>query len=242
MSVQRTVNVTNSSSSAVTGNPSSYVNVTTGSLQRTLPANLSGTGNNYLFPIGEGSVYKAINLIDVNTGGTGPMLSASVSPTGALTGDNITVSIIRPRYWSLINTNGGNFTSASVELFDENLDETSVVCISSASAGTYSAIGGIAGGASITSPSVLNPGPYFAIGTLDYSVFYSYRSGNWHDPYTWTSDPSGTLQIGNVIPGNGDKVIILTDRTVTMAQNVTESGLYVTVELRGFPGSVDLPI
>jgi hypothetical protein len=229
-----TVNVTNSSSSAVSGNPSSFVNVTTGSLQRTLPANLSGTGNNYLFPIGEGNVYKAINLIDVITGGTGPVLSASVRPTGALTGDNITVSIIRPRYWSLMNTNGGNLTSAAIELFEENIDETSTVCVSPAAAGVYSAIGGVPSVASITTPSVLNPGPYFAIGTLDYSIFYSYRSGNWHDPYTWTSDPSGTLQIGNQIPGNSDQVVILTDRTVTMTQNVAESGLSVTVRPGAF--------
>ncbi|MCK7542398.1 MAG: hypothetical protein MZV63_71760 [Marinilabiliales bacterium] len=53
-----TVNVTSSSSSAVTGNQSSFLNVTTGWLQRTLPANLSGTGNNFLFPIGEGGVMQ----------------------------------------------------------------------------------------------------------------------------------------------------------------------------------------
>lgn len=229
-----TVNVTNNASSAVTGNASSFVNVTTGYLQRTLPANLSGTGNNYLFPIGEGDVYKGMKLIDVTTGSTGPELRASVSPSGALNGDNITVSIIRPRYWSLLNSNGGNFTSAAIELFDTGLNSATTICISPAVAGDYSAIGGVPGASSITSSVISSPGPYFAIGLLDYDVFYSYRSGNWHDPGTWTSDPSGTLQIGNQIPGEGAFVVILTDRTVTLNQDVTEAGLDLTISSGGF--------
>ena len=226
--------VTNSSASAVTGSETSFVNVTTGSLQRTLPSGLSGTGNNYLFPIGEGGVYKAINIIDVNTGPTGPVLRASVTPAGAVNGDDNTISEVLPRCWSLLNTNGGNFTRAAIELYEDGLDNTLTIAMAPAPAGEYSAIGGTPGSSSIISPSVLNPGPYFAIGVLDYDVFYSYRSGDWHDPFTWTSDPSGTLQIGNQIPNNGARVIILTDRTVTMAQNVTETDLSVTIS----PGAV----
>ncbi len=229
-----TVNITNSSSSAVTGNQSSFLNVTTGWLQRTLPANLSGTGNNFLFPIGEGGVCKSINLIDVNTGATGPVLRASVSPTGALDGDDITVSVIRPRYWSLLNTNGGNLTSAAIELFENGLNSASTICVAPAAAGVYSAIGGLPGASSITSSPVTTPGPYFAIGLLDYDVFYSYRTGLWHDPGTWTSDPSGTLQIGNQIPGQGAFVVILTDRTVTLNQDVAETGLDITISSGGF--------
>ncbi len=229
-----TVNVTNSSSSAVTGNSSSFLNVTSGWLQRSIPPNLTGAGNNFLFPIGEGGVYKGMNLIDLTTGSTGPVLRASVSPSGALNGDNITVSVIRPRYWSLLNTNSGNFTSSAIELFDTGLNSAATICISPAVAGDYSAIGGVTGASSITSSVVPSPGPYFAIGLLDYDVFYSYRSGSWHDPGTWTSDPSGTLQIGNQIPGDGAFVVILTDRTVTLNQDVAETGLDVTISSGGF--------
>ncbi len=228
------IEVTNSSASAVSGSAESFVNVTTGGLQRSLPASLSGTGNNFLFPIGEGGAYKAISLLDVNTGATGPVLSASVSPNGALNGDNISVGEIQPRYWSLFNINSGNFTRAAIELFDNGLDITRTICMAPAPAGIYSAIGGIPGMNSIISPSILNPGPYFAIGILDYDVFYSYKSGDWHDPYTWTSDPSGTLQIGNQVPGDEAMVTILTDRTVTMTENVTEPGLLVTL----MPGAI----
>ncbi len=229
-----TVSVTNNSSAAVTGSSSSFVNVTSGSFIRTLPANLSGTGNNYLFPIGEGGNYKAINLIDVNTGATGPVLSASVSPTGALTADNVTVSIIQPRYWSLLNLNGGDFAGASVELYESGLNISKTVCTAPAPSGDYSAVGGVPGANSIISPPLLNPGPYFAIGVLEYDIFYSYKSGDWHATDTWTSDPSGTLQIGNQLPGEGAMVVILTDRTVTLSQDVTETGLAVTLSAGAF--------
>lgn len=224
-----TVAVTNTAVSSVTGSENSFIDVTTGGLQRTLPSGLSGTGTGYLFPIGEGGTYRAINLIDVNTGATGPVLKASVSPTGAVNGDNSTISSVDPGYWSLLNINGGNFTRATIELFEGGLDDTKTIGTAPAPAGNYSTIGGTPGVNSIVSQSVTNPGQYFAIGTLNYDVFYSYRSGNWNDPFTWTSDPSGTLQIGNQVPGANAIVVILTDRTVTLTQNVAESGLAVTL-------------
>jgi hypothetical protein len=226
--------VTNSSPSAITSSETSFVNLSGGALQRTLPSGLTGTGNNFLFPIGEGGTYKAINLIDVNTGTTGPVLRASVNPSGAESGDNSTISSVDPRYWSLMNTNSGNFTRAAIELFEGGLDLTRTIGMAPAPAGNYSAIGGIPGVSSIVSPVITNPGRYYAIGVLNYEVFYSYRSGDWHDPYTWTSDPSGTLQIGNQIPGNGSEVVILTDRTVTLTQNVSETGLLLTVASGAF--------
>jgi hypothetical protein len=224
-----TISVTNTSASAVTGSESSFINVTSGGLQRTLPAGLAGTGSNYLFPIGESGTYKAINLVDVNTGATGPVLKASVSPTGALNGDNTTIISVDPAYWTLQNINGGNFTRARIELYEGGLDASKTIGMASAPAGNYSTIGGTPGGNSIISQSVLNPGPYFAIGTLRYDTFYSYMSGNWNDPFTWTSDPSGTLQVGNQVPGDASRIVILTDRTVTLTQNVTQSGLSVTI-------------
>ena len=79
----------------------SFINITSGAIERTLTANLVGTGNNYMFPIGEGGVFKGLNLRDVNTGVTGPVLRASVSATGALTGDGTTIGPVDPRSWFL---------------------------------------------------------------------------------------------------------------------------------------------
>ena len=229
-----TLNISNNSSAAIVFTAGSFVNVTSGSLQRTIAANLSGTGNNYLFPIGEGNNYKAINLIDVNTGTTGPVLNASVNASGAVNGDNTSIGPVDPRYWSLINTNGGNFLSASIELYETGLNATKAIGMSTAVSGIYSSIGGTSGASSIVSYSTLNPAAYFCIGTKIISTFYSYQTGSWNTPETWTSDPSGTLQIGSSIPGNEAIVVILSDRTVTLPGNITSSGLDITINQGGF--------
>ena len=229
-----TLRVSNTNpSSAIVWTSGSFMNVTTGSLERVLAPNLSGTGNDYLFPVGEGDVFKGINLRDVNTGSTGPILKASVSPTGAMTGDGITIGAVDPRHWSLINTNSGNFTSAIIELYESGLDATKIIGMSAAVSGNYAGIGGSIGPSSIVSPVVFNPGPYFCIGTL-LNTYYSYQTGDWNIPETWTSDPSGTLQTGTTVPGTNDKVIILTGRTVSLSDDITISGLDISIDEGGF--------
>ena len=205
-----------------------------GTVERTLTANLVGAGNNYLFPIGDGGVFKGLNLRDVNTGATGPVLSASVSAAGALTGDGTTIGTVDPRYWSLINLNSGNLTSAKVELYESGLDFSKTIGMSAAVPGNYSAIGGSSNTSSIISPTVLNPGPYFAIGAGIQDTYYSYQTGSWNNATTWTSDPSGTLQIGATIPGDNDKVVILTGRTVSLPADITTLTLDVTIDAGGF--------
>lgn len=64
-------------------------------------------------------------------------------------------------------------------------------------------------------------------------IFYSYQSGDWSTYTTWTLDPSGTLQIGNEVPGNTDKVIILSDRTVTLSGNINTTDIDLTIEHGG---------
>ena len=230
-----TLKITNTNpATAVVWTPGSFVNVTTGTVERTLTANLVGTGNNYLFPIGEGGVFKGINLRDVNTGSTGPVLSASVSSTGALTGDGTTIGPVDPRSWSLVNLNSGNLTNAKVELYESGLDFSKTIGMSSAVAGNYSAIGGASNTSSIISPTVLNPGPYFCIGTSILDIYYSYQTGDWNTPTTWTSDPSGTLQFGTTIPGDNDKVIILSGRTVSLPADIATLTLDIKIDAGGF--------
>jgi hypothetical protein len=230
-----TLKITNTNpATAIVWTLGSFVNITTGSLERTLTANLVGNGNNYLFPIGDGGAFKGINLRDVNTGVTGPVLRATVSATGALTGDGTTIGPVDPRYWSLINLNSGNLISAKVELYESGLDFSKTIGMSSAVAGNYIAIGGSSNTSSIISPTVLNPGPYFCIGASIQDTYYSYQTGSWNNATTWTSDPSGTLQIGTTIPGDNDKVVILTGRTVSLPADVTTLTLDVTIDAGGF--------
>ena len=225
--------------SGLVWSPGAFVNVTTGGIERTLTSNLVGSGNNYSFPVGEGGILKAINLIDVNTGSTGPVLKASVSASGALTGDGISMGVVDPRYWSLINLNGGNLTSAKVELFENGLNFSKTIGMSLAVAGNYAAIGGSSISSSVISPSVLNPGPYFCIGTVLSDYYYSFQPGDWNSPLTWTSDPSGTQQVGNTVPGINDMVVILTGRTVSLSTDISTSGLDITIEAGGFLDQAD---
>jgi hypothetical protein len=47
-------------------------------------------------------------------------------------------------------------------------------------------------------------------------TLYSYRSGDWHDPDTWTTDPSGALRVNPQVPGPDADVILLNGRVVTV--------------------------
>lgn len=46
------------------------------------------------------------------------------------------------------------------------------------------------------------------------TTYYSYQSGNWNSPSTWTTDPSGSLSENPGVPGAVDRVVILNGRTV----------------------------
>ncbi|MCB2220634.1 MAG: T9SS type A sorting domain-containing protein [Bacteroidetes bacterium] len=63
---------------------------------------------------------------------------------------------------------------------------------------------------------------------------YSYQTGNWDDPTTWTSDPSGNLQIGTAIPVDYNKVIILSGRTVYLQGDVNAQSLQIIINAGSF--------
>lgn len=47
--------------------------------------------------------------------------------------------------------------------------------------------------------------------------YYSYQSGDWGDPFIWTTDPSGTTLVGSATPGAADDIFILNGRNITTA-------------------------
>ena len=71
------------------------------------------------------------------------------------------------------------------------------------------------------------------VGTLPSTAYYSYQTGNWNQASTWTPDPGGTTGPGTTVPGNNDKVVILSGRTVTLTANVAEQNLDVTINNGG---------
>jgi len=60
-------------------------------------------------------------------------------------------------------------------------------------------------------------------------IYYSYQSGNWDQPNTWTFDPGGSTGPVATIPGNTDIVVILAGRTVTLSANVTTTNHDITI-------------
>ncbi|NJO87673.1 MAG: T9SS type A sorting domain-containing protein, partial [Chloroflexia bacterium] len=201
-----------------------------GLLQRAFPSSTSGSST-YLFPIGEGGNYKLLELIDVTTG-VSPSATVSVSATGATNPDPSIDPLLSERNWYVNST---NLTSAFVRITEDGMTAANTMGISTAAqSGAYTSAGGV-GTATITSSSAVTTFPaWFAIGSSNIKTYYSYQDGDWSNPDTWTLDPSGTVKVGNTIPADGDDVIILSGRTVTLDADVTTTNLDITIDAAGF--------
>lgn len=65
------------------------------------------------------------------------------------------------------------------------------------------------------------------------TTLYTYKSGTWNDLDTWTTDPGGTTLVGSEIPKNGDNVVILMSRTVTLTSNIDTANLDIKINSGG---------
>jgi hypothetical protein len=82
--------------------------------------------------------------------------------------------------------------------------------------------------------TITGTNPFNGWWTMGYRTYYSYQTGNWSDAATWTSDPSGTLQVGTTVPGVNDYVVILSGRTVSMSANIASTNIDLTINDGGF--------
>jgi hypothetical protein len=88
----------------------------------------------------------------------------------------------------------------------------------------YSAIGSLAA-AELNSGPIPPPPPV---------TLYTYQSGAWDNIDVWTTDPGGTTLVGSKIPSDGDAIVVLPSRTLTLRHgNVTNSGLNITIQESG---------
>jgi hypothetical protein len=190
----------------------------------TLLANIAADGTTYLYPVGETGNYRPLELVNIRTGATTPVVRVTLSGTGASTCDETTITSIAARNW-YVQTTSGNFTSAFVRLTESGLLQTRVIGSSSAQSGNYASIGGANIGASIiTSQTVLGTSlpTYFAIGTSLVMGLYSYQSGNWDNTTSWTTDASGNTRVNSRVPGVMDNVTILNGRTISISANTKQ--------------------
>jgi hypothetical protein len=195
-----------------------------------------------IYPVGTGSYYTPfeVTALSATVSGTGSISVRAIAETAPGPPSSAATDLMK--YWS-ISTSNISITSADIRLTYINPEEvgpggdqsTYVPFLYSnglwTQPGQYSAAG-------------INPMTITVLSDIDgqwtarteqvFSYYYSYQTGNWHDPETWTRDPSGTLQTGTDIPGDGAVVIILTDREVTLTEDVSETDLVVTVSPGAF--------
>ncbi len=211
-----------STSSIIGASASSYIN---GPLALTLAAGVAADGTSYTFPVGDPGNFRPLALVNVRTAaGSSPVVKVTEIPTGALTGDS-TITSVAPRNWH-VETSGGTLASATIQLAENGLIPTNAIAQSTMQSGNYASIGGTNIGATITSVQAASSFPvYFAIGISSVMGLYSYQSGNWDDPNTWTTDPSGRTWTNARVPSmsGADRVTILNGRTISISANAKKT-------------------
>jgi hypothetical protein len=65
-----------------------------------------------------------------------------------------------------------------------------------------------------TTATTFLTGQWTSLDPATRTTLYSYQSGDWADPNTWTIDPSGSTLLNPIVPSAGDQVIILPGRNV----------------------------
>lgn len=221
------------------GNANSYIE---GSLQRKLESSISSDGTNYSFPVGENGNYRPLDFVDIWTSATEPIVKVAVSTNGTPVAGSGMTDPIGPRNWytELIS---GDYIISNIQLTEDGLSFQNTIGQSANQSGIYDAIGSPSLGGTIVSSDRVTYSAgtsvnYYAIGVSLIRTWYSYQTGNWNETSTWTLDPSGTLQIGTATPGNGDFVVILPGRTVSLTSDKTAI-LDITIQEGGFLNMAD---
>jgi len=139
------------------------------------------------------------------------------------------------RYWDVTASDGYSITAADVNFAYSPLD----VIGDETKYNVYHWDGSafsIPQGSSISSSTMIVPnaqpliGQWTAFDLLTVrETLYSYKSGDWNDPDTWTTDPSGQLLEGNRVPENSDNVFILQGRNVYLTNNLNTKGLIINI-------------
>ena len=205
--------VTNTSSAAVTGSATSYVN---GPLQWSL-----ANGSSYLFPVGDFTNYRPFELNSITC--ASPVVRVIMSSSGASTVD-ATLSSVAARNWyaQLIS---GSFTSATVRIAESGLVSTSLVASSSAQAGQYTTQGGNSIDTTISSNAgiSLTGSTYFAIGAVPPNIVLS-------DNGTQVTAANVAGGTSNLVLHRSTLAVSLVSATLT-GMTCTTAGTYISADI-----------
>lgn len=190
-------------------------------------------GLSIVYPVGSAGYYTPMDLsngITANYSGTG---SVSVSAVAGSQGTGLL-----QKYWEVNTQNITSITDVN-PLFEYDLAE--------ADATQMNYVPWYNSGATWENPP--NPtgqgiNPFGSTSTTELAgkwtagdkepripdIYYSYQSGDWDNPDTWTFDPGGTTLTPTEIPNENDKVVILNGRTVSLTSDVDTAELDITVK------------
>ncbi len=195
----------------------------------------------FLFPIGTTTNgYSPLDMTAASGAAvnTAPTLNSTLS-VKAITSPDETGKLKRTFRMTVAgNAAATTFTGARFNYFNpgdvsglEPIASYTTLWYQRESTGIWTAISGTAPGATFfTGPTVIpqplsNDTYYFTIGTPGAygQTWYSYQSGNWNDPLSWTTDGSlFPLYVNPApakVPGAGDNVVITSGKTITMNIN-----------------------
>lgn len=170
----------------------------------------SSTDFQMVYPVGTGSVYSPMNITYFASTGSG---SVSVRVAGENAPHANPTDL--QRHW----------VTSTQDLTDIAANTTFTFVADDVLGNDYEAKfwavnewldvpGGTVGATSFSAVGVSNlSGTWTAREPI--RTYYSYQSGPWTTPATWTTDPSGTLSVSPGVPGTDDRVVILNGRTVT---------------------------
>ncbi|MFN8207170.1 MAG: hypothetical protein U0T82_07150 [Bacteroidales bacterium] len=175
-----------------------------------------------IYPVGSGGYYSPVTL------------NAVAPPAGTLSMRAVPTAL-NPSYinkfWDIVSS---VVRTSATAIFQYAAGESN----GASQSVSYSANGGVTWqnppstgtvGFGVNSFTITGTNPFAGWWTMGYKTFYSYQTGDWNTPTTWTTDPSGTLQIGSTIPGYNDKVVILTGRTVSLSSDISTDNLDITI-------------
>ncbi|MFO7657522.1 MAG: hypothetical protein R6W78_10675, partial [Bacteroidales bacterium] len=160
-----------------------------------------------VFPIGSGGYYSPVNISAIS--GTTGTISIKAVTTGAMASNYIT------RYWDIIASTGPKTITATFMYNPAEAIFPPSIILVKPGAGNWQIPTGTAGfGAdNFTVSGTTNIGTTNSSWTASaLGTFYSYQTGEWNTPGTWTTDPGGTTQVGNAIPEDNDVIVILNGR------------------------------
>ena len=227
-------NLTLSNATPVAGSPFNTSNMIetdgVGSLIRS--GNLTNQSFNLTYPVGSGGYYNP--LIISSLPGI-PAAARSISVRAVPANVNVLTNSIN-KHWDIIAT---NITTQPTTVLSFQYNSGEVVG-ESLLIQPYNNTSGV--WALATGPSLPGSNPATSTGSTIITglwtvgapgTFYSYQSGFWDDPSTWTYDPGGSTGPGTTVPGPNDKVVILSGRTVSLQNDDFSQNLDITINNGG---------